>query len=74
MTDCILPIVAICVVVFFVMGIFIAKSYERIEYLERVVCDLCKANGELKCGLLGLWKEIKQKQEKQKKHKHRYDG
>lgn len=74
MTDCILPIAAISIVAFFVMGIFIAKSYERIEYLEQVVCDLYKANGELKRGLLGLWKEIKQKQEKQKKHKNRHDG
>ncbi len=73
MTDCILPIAAMSVVVFFAIGIFIAKSCERIKYLERHVRDLYRENGELKRGLLGLWKEIKQKQGKRKKHKHHHD-
>ncbi len=59
MTDYVLPIAAISVAAFFVMGIFIAKSYERIGKLERDVRDLYKANGELKRGFWGLRKEIK---------------
>ena len=74
MTDGMLPIFAVSVFMLFVMGIFIAKSYERIEELERNVLDLYKANGKLKRGLLGLWKESKQKQGTRKKHKHHHYG
>ncbi len=74
MTDHVLLIVIIITAVFFAMGIFIAKSYERIEELELNVRDLYMANGELKRGLLGLWKEIEPKQGKRKKRKHKNDG